>query len=46
MPHQFQMHVEEDVSEKLKSEAKKRDTYKNWPLIKNPQFLSYPYETW
>ena len=32
---------------KLKSEAKKkRDTFKNWPLIKNPQFLSYPHETW
>ena len=30
----------------LKSEQKKQDTFKNWPLIKNPQFLSNPYETW
>ena len=30
----------------LKSEAKKRDTLKNWPSMKNPQFLSYPHETW
>ena len=29
----------------VKSEAKKRDTLKNWPLIKNPQFLSNPHET-
>ena len=29
-----------------KSEAKKPDTFKNWPLMKNPQFLSYPHETW
>ena len=29
-----------------KSEQKKKqDTFKNWPLIKNPQFLSNPYET-
>ena len=25
--------------------GKKRDTFKNWPLIKNPQFLSYPHKT-
>ena len=25
-----------------KSEKKKQQTFKNWPLIKNPQFLSYP----
>ena len=30
----------------IKSEEKKRDTFKNWPLIKNPQFLAYPHETW
>ena len=30
----------------LKSEEKKRDTFKNWPLIKNPQFFSYPHKTW
>ena len=30
----------------LKSEAKKQDTFKNWPLIKNLQFLSNPHETW
>ena len=24
---------------------KKRDTFKNWPLMKNPHFLSYPHET-
>ena len=30
----------------VKSEAKKRDTFKNWPLIKNLQFLSNPHETW
>ena len=30
----------------VKSEEKKQDTFKNWPLIKNPQFLSYPHETW
>ena len=29
----------------LKSEQKKQDTLKNWPLIKNPQFSSNPYET-
>ena len=26
--------------------GKKRDTFKNQPLIRNPQFLSYPHETW
>ena len=31
--------------EYLKSEAKKRDTFKYCPIIKNPQFLSYPHET-
>ena len=30
---------------KVKSEAKKWDKLKNWPSIKNPQFLSYPHET-
>ena len=30
----------------IKSGAKKRDTFKNWPLIRNLQFLSYPNETW
>ena len=30
----------------VKSEAKKRDTFKNWQLIKNLQFLSNPHETW
>ena len=25
---------------------RKRDTFKNLPLIKNSRFLSYPYETW
>ena len=25
---------------------KKQHTFKNWPLIKNTQFLSYPHETW
>ena len=30
----------------LKSEGKKWDTLKNWPLIKSPQFFSYPHETW
>ena len=29
----------------IKSEAKKQDTLKNRPLIKNPQFVSYPHET-
>ena len=29
----------------VKSKGKKRDTQKNCPLIKNPQFLSYPHET-
>ena len=29
----------------VKSEAKKTGHVKNWPLIKNPQFLSYPHET-
>ena len=29
----------------LKSEQKKPDTSKSWPLIKNPQFLSNPHET-
>ena len=29
----------------IKSEQKKRDTLKDWPLIKNPQFSSNPYET-
>ena len=33
------------VLEHLKSEGKKQDTFKNWPLIKNPQFLAYPHET-
>ena len=30
----------------IKSETKKRDTFKNWLLKKNPQFLSYPHKTW
>ena len=29
----------------LKSEEKKRDMFKNWPLIENPQDLSNPHET-
>ena len=30
----------------LKSESKKnRDTFKNWPLIKNPYFLYYSHKT-
>ena len=29
----------------VKSESKKRDTFKNWPLMKNSQFLSNPHET-
>ena len=28
----------------IKSEQKKPDTFKNWPMIKNPQFSSH--ETW
>ena len=28
------------------SEKKKQHTFKNWPIIKNPQFLSYPHEIW
>ena len=32
--------------EYLKSEAKKRDNFKYCWKIKNPQFLSYPHETW
>ena len=31
---------------RLKSEEKKRDTFKNWLLIKNLQFLCYLHETW
>merc|ERR1712020_299721 len=31
---------------KVKSGGKKQDTSQNWPLVKNPQFLSYPHETW
>ena len=30
----------------LKSEGKKRSTFKNWPLIKNPHFFSDFYEIW
>ena len=30
----------------VKSEEKKRAHFKNWPFIKNPQFLSYLHETW
>ena len=30
----------------LKSEQKKLDMLKNWPLLKNPQFLSNSDETW
>ena len=26
--------------------AKKSHTFKNWPLIKNPQFLTNPHKTW
>ena len=33
------------IYEELKSEQKNRHTYKSWPLVKNPQFLSNPYET-
>ena len=28
----------------LKSEGKKRDTFKNWPLTEKPHFLSYPHK--
>ena len=28
----------------LKSGSKKLDIFKNWPLVKNPHFLSYPHE--
>ena len=31
---------------KCKVWAKKPDTLKNWPSMRNPQFLSYPHETW
>ena len=30
---------------KLKSESKKRDTFKNWPLVKDPQFWFYFHES-
>ena len=30
----------------LMSEFKKLDMFKNWPLLKNPQFFSNPPETW
>ena len=36
----------EHFGSKIKSEEKKRDMFKNWPLIKNPHFLSNPHETW
>ena len=29
----------------IKSEAKEWDTLKNWPSIRNPQFLPYAHET-
>ena len=34
------------IAKTVKSEEKKWNTLKNWPLIKNQQFLSYPHETW
>ena len=35
------------ISQSTKSKSKKNpDTLKNWPLVKNPQFLSNPHETW
>ena len=37
--------VQPKTTEKLKSESKKGPTFKNWPLIKNPHFLTYPHET-
>ena len=30
----------------IKSESKKQDKFKNWPLIKDLQFLFYLHETW
>ena len=30
----------------LKSETKKGSTFRNWPLVKNPHFLSNYHETW
>ena len=30
----------------INSESKKGPTFKNWPLVKNPHFLSNLYETW
>ena len=39
----FVLHV---VVSDLNSGEKKWHTFKNWPLIKIPQFLSYPHETW
>ena len=30
----------------IKTESKKGPTFKNWPIVKNPQFLSNPHETW
>ena len=32
--------------EALRSEQNKQDMFKNWPVIKSPQFLYNPYETW
>ena len=30
----------------LKSKEEKQDTFKDWPITKNPHFLSDPHETW
>ena len=38
--------VGKSKTKEIKSEVKKWDTFKNWPIIKNLQFLSYPHETW
>ena len=29
----------------VKSESKKGPTFKNWPLVRNPQFMSNPHKT-
>ena len=43
---QLNVSVIQNAQVYLKSEEKKRDTFKNWPLIKDPHFLSDPHETW
>ena len=38
--------LKRNLAKVIKSESKKGPTFKNWPLVKNPHFLSNLHKTW